>query len=145
MARDYHNDDLDLHLENIETRIAAIQDDTFPDAENLVEQKELKIRHRKEGYARHNFRGLNVFLLEMFNQFDDVLGVRKYDFMTGSTQDIPHAIDDFLYQARNDVATLTVDAKSEGEETDRDGRRAKQGGASVPQRRRVSAGRLLNC
>ncbi|TWU27757.1 cytochrome P460 family protein [Bythopirellula polymerisocia] len=114
MARDYHNDDLDLHLENIETRIAAIQDDTFPDAENLVEQKELKIRHRKEGYARHNFRGLNVFLLEMFNQFDDVLGVRKYDFMTGSTQDIPHAIDDFLYQARNDVATLTVDAKFEG-------------------------------
>ncbi len=116
MARDYHNDDLDLHLERIETRIAAIQDDTFPDAENLVEQKELKIRHRKEGYSRHNFRGLNVFLLEMFNQFDDVLGVRKYDFMTGSTEDIPHAIDDFVHQARNDVASLTVDAKLEGEE-----------------------------
>ena len=116
MARDYHNDDLDLHLEAIETRIAAIQDDTFPDAENLVEQKELKIRHRKEGYARHNFRGLNVFLLEMFNQFDDILGVRKYDFMTGSTQDIPHAIDDFVHQARNDVATLTVDAKLEAEQ-----------------------------
>ncbi|QEG36545.1 cytochrome P460 family protein [Bythopirellula goksoeyrii] len=116
MARDYHNDDLDLHLENIETRIAAIQDDTFPDAENLVDQKELKIRHRKEGYSRHNFRGLNVFLLEMFNQFDDVLGVRKYDFMTGSTEDIPHAIADFVHQARNDVATLTVEASLEGKE-----------------------------
>lgn len=116
MARDYHNDDLDLHLENIETRIAAIQDDTFPDAENLVDYKELKIRHRKEGYARHNFRGLNVFLLEMFNQFDDVLGVRKYDFMTGSTKDIPHAIADFVDQARNDVATLGVDTRVDGDE-----------------------------
>ncbi len=108
MSRDYHNDDLDLHLERIETRIAAIQDDTFPDAENLVEQKELLIRLRKEGYARHNFRGLNVFLLEMFNQFDDILGVRKYDFMTGSKEDIPHAIADFMRQANNEVATLDV-------------------------------------
>ena len=108
MARDYHNDELDLHLERIETRIAAIQDDTYPDAENLVAQKELLVRLRKEGYARHNFRGLNVFLLEMFNQFDDILGVRKFDFMTGSQKDIPHAVADFMRQAKNDVATLEL-------------------------------------
>ncbi|MGI9427077.1 MAG: hypothetical protein ACR2NM_00350, partial [Bythopirellula sp.] len=110
MSRDYHNDDLDLHLKTIETRIAAIQDDTYPDAENLAEQKDLLVRVRKTGYARHNFRGLNVFLLEMFNQFDDVLGVRKFDFMTGSQSDIPHAMDDFMRQAKNDVATLVVDS-----------------------------------
>lgn len=111
MSTDYHNDELDLHLEQIETRIAAIQDDTYPDAENLAEQKDLLVRLRKEGYARHNFRGLNVFLLEMFNQFDDVLGVRKYDFMTGSKADIPHAVADFMRQANNDTAALSVESK----------------------------------
>jgi len=110
MSNDYHNDDLELHLDQIETRIAAIQDDTYPDAENLAEHKELLVRHRKEGYARHNFRGLNVFLLEMFNQFDDVLGVRKFDFMTGSKADISHAIADFTRQANNDTAALEVES-----------------------------------
>jgi hypothetical protein len=111
MARDYHNDKLAVHLDAIQTRMAAIQDTTYPEAENLAESDKLEVRPRKQGYARHNFRGLNVFLLEMFNQFDDVLGVRKYDFMTGSTSDIPHAVDDFVRQARNDVAEVTVDAE----------------------------------
>jgi len=110
MSKDYHNDDLELHLDRIETRIAVIQDDTYPDAENLAEHKELLVRHRKEGYARHNFRGLNVFLLEMFNQFDDVLGVRKYDFMTGSKEDISHAVADFMRQANNDTAELHIES-----------------------------------
>ena len=113
MSSDYHNDDLDLHLKRLVTRIAAIQDDTYPDAENLADHKELLVRLREEGYSRHNFRGLNVFLLEMFNQFDDVLGVRKNDFMTGSTNDIAHAVDDFLRQAKHDVAALAVDAQLE--------------------------------
>ena len=47
----------------------------------------------------------------MFNQFDDVLGVRKFDFMTGSQSDIPHAMDDFRRQASNDVARLDVDSR----------------------------------
>jgi hypothetical protein len=116
MKRDYHNDRLDLHWDQLETRIAAIQDNTYPDAENLAEHEALEIRSRAEGFARHNFRGLNVFLLEMFNQFDDLLGVRKFDFMTGSTNDIPHAIDDFVQQARHDVATVEVDARMDGNE-----------------------------
>lgn len=111
MARDYHNDRLDMHLDKIETRIAAIQDATYPEAENLPDRQSLEVRHRTEGYARHNFRGLNVFLLEMFNQFDDVLGVRKFDFMTGSTEDIPHAVDDFVRQASRDTATVAVEAR----------------------------------
>lgn len=114
MARDYHDDEHDLHLETIESRIAAIQDNSYPDAENLADQQELNVRVHKEGYARHNFRGLNVFLLEMFNQFDDILGVRKYDFMTGSTEDIPHAVDDFLRQAQNDVASIEIQAQRNG-------------------------------
>ena len=114
MSRDYHNDNIDFHLDELVTRIAAIQDSTYPDAENLVEQKELLVRLRKEGYARHNFRGLNIFLLEMFNQFDDILGVRKFDFMTGSQNDIPHAVDDFLRQAREETADLSITASRRG-------------------------------
>ena len=46
----------------------------------------------------------------MFNQFDDVLGVRKFDFMTGSQSDIPHAVDDFVRQAAHDTAALDVES-----------------------------------
>jgi hypothetical protein len=111
MSRDYHNERLAMDMDRIETRMAAVQENTYPEAESLAEHAELEVRRRTEGYARHNFRGLNVFLLEMFNQFDDVLGVRKFDFMTGSKQDIPHAVDDFVRQAREETATIAVAAR----------------------------------
>ena len=50
----------------------------------------------------------------MFNQFDDILGVRKFDFMTGSQSDIPHAIDDFVRQARQETADLSVSVSRTG-------------------------------
>jgi hypothetical protein len=116
MSRDYHNEELGVHVDALKTRIAAIQDNTYPEAENLAAREELEVRVREQGYSRHNFRGLNVFLLEMFNQFDDVLGVRKFDFMTGSTQDIPHARADFVRQAREETATVEVTARKDGDE-----------------------------
>jgi hypothetical protein len=116
MARDYHNDEAGVHLDTIETRIAAIQDTTYPEAESLASHQELEVRRRPQEYSRHNFRGLNVFLLEMFNQFDDVLGVRKFDFMTGSTLDIPHARADFERQAREDTAKIDVDVHMQGDD-----------------------------
>lgn len=116
MSKDYHNDNIGVHMDRLLTRIAAIQDDTYPDAENLADHEELKVRMREEGYARHNFRGLNVFLLEMFNQFDDILGVRKFDFMTGSQSDISHAVDDFMRQANQDVADVSISSSLQGDE-----------------------------
>ncbi len=95
-------------VQTIRTRIATIQDESYPDAENLAEHSEIKVRHRAEGYSRHNFRGLNAFLVEMFNQFDDVLGVRKHDYMTGSKLDIQHAVDDLVRQASVDTAQIEV-------------------------------------
>jgi hypothetical protein len=116
MAQDYRHDEAGVHLDKIETRIAAIQDTTYPEAESLASHQELEVRRRPEGYSRHNFRGLNVFLLEMFNQFDDVLGVRKFDFMTGSTEDISHARHDFVRQAREDTAKIDVDVHMHGKD-----------------------------
>ncbi len=89
MSRDLESEKHDVHLANLTTRIAIVQDREYPDAENLTAHENLNIRYREKGYSRHNFSGLNVFLLEMFNQFDKVLGVRKRDFMTGTEQNPP--------------------------------------------------------
>ena len=103
-----------LDIPQLKTRIAAVQDATYPDAENLAPHKDLDVRLRETGYRRHNFGGLNVFLVEMFNQFDDVLGVRKTDFMTGSKQGLPHAVESMAKTAREDTATVQVAAGTDG-------------------------------
>jgi len=103
-----------IDIAQLQTRIAAIQDTTYPDAENLAPHKELNVRLRETGYRRHNFSGLNVFLVEMFNQFDDVLGVRKTDFMTGSTKDLENAVQNFLRTAGHETATVEVVAQRAG-------------------------------
>ena len=103
-----------IEIEKLQTRIAIIQDNTYPDAENLTSLEELNVRVREEGYKRHNFVGLNAFLVELFRQFDSVLGVRKNDYMTGSKLDIPHALKNFERQARNDVVELDLKTKLDG-------------------------------
>jgi cytochrome c551/c552 len=111
MSKGLVDSSLGIDLDHIETRIAAIQDHTYPDAENLASHDELNVRLRKEGYSRHNFVGLNVFLVQLFDQFDDILGVRKFDFMTGSKVDLQHAIENFLLVAKTQVADVSVAAE----------------------------------
>ncbi len=113
MSKGVHDAETGVDIDQIKTRIAAVQDQTYPDAENLASHEELNVRYRNE-YSRHNFRGLNVFMLEMFNQFDDVLGVRKHDYMTGSKTDIAHAVRDFQRQASQDTAKIDVQARWSG-------------------------------
>ena len=114
MSRGLKDEKLKLDIPQIQTRIAAIQDTTYPDAENLAAPDRLFVRTREEGFRRHNFSGLNAFLMEMFKQFDDVLGVPTTDFMTGSKQHVDHAIDQVVRTARDDVAALSVQAGWEG-------------------------------
>lgn len=93
----------------IRTRIAAIQDDTYPDAENLAELKQLHVPVR-DNYRRHSFAGLNVWLIEYFRQFDDVLGVKKSDYMTGSKTGAEQSIQNMIRLARRETATVEVNA-----------------------------------
>ncbi|HEY6563651.1 MAG TPA: hypothetical protein VIY86_04105, partial [Pirellulaceae bacterium] len=109
MSRDLHVPERDLALTSLPTRIAAIQDSSYPEAENLAPHEKLNVRYRETGYARHNFSGLNVFLVEMFNQFDDILGLRKVDFMTGNEQ-LWQAVSNFQRTAEEKVASLDVEA-----------------------------------
>lgn len=65
------------------TEIAVLQDQEYPEADNRIPSKEHTVRFRKEGYRRHTFQGANVYLMELFRQFNDVLGVRLKDYETG--------------------------------------------------------------
>lgn len=111
MSRGIHDSETDTHLDVIRTKIAVVQDSSYQDAENLAPHESLNVRVREKDFARHNFRGLNMFMVEMFNQFDDILGVRKHDYMTGSKGDIEFAKRDFLRQASSETAEIKVHAQ----------------------------------
>ena len=119
MSRGLEDEEHGIDLADVATRIAAIQDATYPDAENMAAMEDLTIEVRREGYRRHDFSGLNVFLLELFRQFDDVLGVRTTDFMTGSQRDLPDAIAGMEATARRKTATLSVNSRVETRDGER--------------------------
>jgi hypothetical protein len=65
----------------------------------------MTVRYRTEGFRRHTFQGLNLFLVELFNQFNDVLGVRKGDFETG-VSGLPFAVENYVQNARENTAKV---------------------------------------
>src|SRR5690606_277966 len=109
MSRRLSDPERGLTRKTLPTRMATTPDTTDPDAENLAAHNDLDVRVRAEGISRHNFAGLNLLLLELFDQFDDVLGVRTQDYMTGSTLDIEHARRNFLQIAREQTADLDLE------------------------------------
>jgi hypothetical protein len=95
----------------IQTQIAAVEDQKYPAADY---RSELDVPIRTSGYTRHQFQGLNVFLLAMFDQYNEPLGLRKCDYMSSgcSGQEpksgIPFAMRNFLEQAAEETATISV-------------------------------------
>jgi len=114
MTRGLKDEANGINLAQLPTKIAVIQDTTYPEAENLVRADRMNVRLRGTGFRRHNFSGLNAFLLEMFNQFDRVLGVPKTDYMTGSKQGLEHAVEHMTRTARHDVASLSLKTAWQG-------------------------------
>ena len=101
MPRDYRG-------KTVQTRIAIIEDETYPAAEHRAPLNDIRVRFREKDVARHEFLGMNAFLLEMFKQFNDVLGVRKSDYMTGTSTNIENTQANLFEQARNKTATVTT-------------------------------------
>ena len=64
-----------------------IEDDTYPAAEHRLPSDKLRVRVRP-GFSRHELQGINVPVLESAS-IDEILGVRKTDFMTGSSDGLP--------------------------------------------------------
>ena len=97
-----------IDIGQITTQIATIQDSTYPEAEHDLPDEEIQIPERDD-YRRHELVGLNVFLVEMFNQFDGILGIDQSDFMTGATNGDELAIENMLRQAREETVTLDLE------------------------------------
>jgi len=120
MSNGYSNAATKTVVQQIQTAIADVQDDTYPAAEHTAPFDQIRARFRDKGFARHQLQGLNVFLLEMFNQFmaadtstppnysNDILGVRKSDYMSTLSNDLQNAVSNFVQVARYETATISV-------------------------------------
>lgn len=116
----------EYHGTKLAFQIANIQDQTYPEADNLAPVEDITVPIRglngstlppaldqlgDETFKRHTLLGINQFGLELFNQFDDILGVRKTDYMTGSPNGLPTAIaegDRLAKQATARVEILNI-------------------------------------
>jgi len=87
------------------TRIANIQDNTFPPADFTQTNLDLEFRD----YKRHTLYGLNAFLNAYFQQFPLLLGIRQQDFMNGNPiAPLLTGREEVLLIARQATANVTV-------------------------------------
>lgn len=100
-----------IDIPHLVTQIATIQDTNYPAVEHGAPAEDITVPPR-DGYTRHEHVGLNVFLLEMFNQFPEILGVDEQDYMTSATTGNALAIENMLRQARNETVDLDVEVVS---------------------------------
>jgi hypothetical protein len=92
------------------SKIASIQEySNFPQAEHTLDPKDIDLPVRA-GYAKHTLVGLNVFLLEMAQQFLDQLGIRKADPMLTKlgVDSLPTAEAAMVDQAIEQTAKVSV-------------------------------------
>ncbi len=114
MPRKLVNEQLGVNVDPIQTRIAIVEDDTYPAAEHRAPTEDIRVRFRTSGFARHELLGMNAFLLEMFKQFNDILGVRKNDYMTGTSDNLENTQSNLFEQARKRTANVAADMSVTG-------------------------------
>jgi hypothetical protein len=88
-------------------KVANIQDQDYPISFNEAPEEDRTIEVR-ENYRRHTLNGINVFALEMFRQFPDILGVRHSNFMSGVNNGIDQAIRTAAASARNESGIVEI-------------------------------------
>ncbi|MGZ8710534.1 MAG: hypothetical protein ACXW28_09930, partial [Thermoanaerobaculia bacterium] len=103
-----------VNVDPIQTRIAIVEDDSYPAAEHRAPTDDIRVRFRTSGFARHELLGMNAFLLEMFKQFNDILGVRKSDYMTGTSDNLENTQSNLFEQARKRTANVAADMSVTG-------------------------------
>lgn len=104
----------DVALTHVATRIALIQDNTYPQTTDAASHSDLNVRFRNTGYRRHELLGLNAFLLQTFKQFAEPLGVRIDDYMSGSKTSLDQAIHNVALQARRETARVRLSTRLDG-------------------------------
>jgi hypothetical protein len=92
------------------SKIAGIQEhSTFPEAENALTATDIDLQVRS-GFAKHLLVGLNVFLIEMAQQFNAVMGIPTTDPMLGKKGVPPLNLTEqtMLAQASGTTAAIKV-------------------------------------
>ena len=119
METKYSNSQGTLSVPLIQQPIAFIEDDQYPQTGNRLGADKIHVRFRDKGFARHQFQGLNLSLLELFRQYmspynsngsqpaNAILGVRQNDYMSGF-DDLSTAVDAFVEQARSATADVSL-------------------------------------
>lgn len=111
MPRSFQSLDGTIDIPQLTSQIASIQDSSYPEVENSLPREDITVPFRDD-YRRHELVGLNVFLLEMFDQFDPILGVDETDYMTSATTGDKLAVENMLVQAHEKTARVSVDPVS---------------------------------
>src|SRR5258708_19358356 len=119
MKDSYDSSAYNLHKTALPTKIAVIEDDTYPAAEHREALDKITVTYRSTGYRRHELLGLNGFLLKMFddymtedpldkNYYNLILGVRQADYMSRLTNHLAHALDNTADQPHTSPRTLSL-------------------------------------
>lgn len=103
-----------IDLAHIATKIAFVEDAGYPETTHEAGKSELNVRVRSSGFRRHELLGLNAFLLQMFRQYPEVMGVRTRDYMSGSSTDLADAMAYVIEQARESTAKVKLHVRIEG-------------------------------
>jgi hypothetical protein len=106
-------------------KIASIEEDIFPLVDNIADEKDIHLKVRgadpQQPYSRHTLVGMNIFALEIFNQFSDSLGLVSYDPMAGFWGNPPNGLvlakKSALDLARNETATIEILSLKKNAET----------------------------
>ena len=98
--------------------IANIEEPDYPDTDNRAADELIQLSPRAP-YGRHTLVGINVFVMEMFQQFRDILGIAAPDDSSDQMQtatDLLTAVQSSFDLARTSTATLkVVSARVEGD------------------------------
>ncbi|WP_226781304.1 hypothetical protein [Oceaniglobus trochenteri] len=113
MKGSFQSRDGTVSLDSLTTQIASIQDTNLPTVANLLPADEVDVPFR-EGYKRHNFVGLNAFMIEMIRQFRSEMGMGGADPMTSADNGAQLSLDTIALQAANETADVTLDLAPDG-------------------------------
>ncbi len=118
MPNGFKNNDGSIDIDPLITQVASIQDSSYPSVESSLPNDDINVPVRDD-YSRHTHVGLNVFLLSMMDQFNDILGLSKSDYMTGVSTGPQLAIDNMIQQAQHqtaelEIGTLAINSNNDG-------------------------------
>ena len=105
-----HMPDRDNHGNAFSSKIATVEEfSNYPETDYRLPAEDIDLPLRSP-YGQHELVGLNVFLLKMFQQFPDVLGIRinNPSGLPGSVPPLVTSEQAMLDQARNETAAIKV-------------------------------------